>query len=170
MVVRTLTPDDETMLGDYFLGLSELTRIFFGPHPFDRETAAKLCREEDPTALRIVAVHDSSIVGYFILYLGLRGGTGKRLADLDESSVCTIAPSVADEWKGSGLAVQMMRFLMDTARRHGRTKMLLSGGVRARNGRGLAFYRKFGFEVAGEFETTIKNYDMMAEIPPEEKP
>jgi hypothetical protein len=59
VTVRTLRPEDAEELAGYFLGLSVGTRALYGPHPFDRETAAALCAAvrdgTRPDELRIVA-------------------------------------------------------------------------------------------------------------------
>lgn len=71
-LIRPLRSDDAPVLGQYFLSLSQETRDLFAPHPFNRETADKLCSEIDSTRdLRMVALIDSEgqkrIVAYFIV-------------------------------------------------------------------------------------------------------
>ena len=45
--IRPLEARDGAALSAFFLGLSEQTRSTYGPHPFDRETAERLCAAID---------------------------------------------------------------------------------------------------------------------------
>jgi len=165
IILRPLKSTDEQDLGDYFLSLSDKTKGFFGPHPFDRETAKKLCKEIDKTSiLRLVAISANKIVGYFILLPGMSQSSKKRYANLNEKEVCSIAPSIADEFQSKGLGTKMMMYTIDIARRMGKKKMILSGGVQTRNQRGVHFYKKFGFKIVREFQTELKNYDMVLDL------
>src|SRR5262245_5338165 len=66
--IRLLAHDDAERLGDYFDGLSADTRRRYGPHPFNRVTAAELCNQVNPLELpRFVILDQDRIVGYMIL-------------------------------------------------------------------------------------------------------
>ncbi len=54
---------------------------------------------------------------------------------------------VAHEWHGSGLAKSLMQEVVQHARTRGARTLWL--GVWERNGRAIAFYRKFGFREVG---------------------
>ena len=41
---------------------------------------------------------------------------------------------------------------------------MLLGGVQQRNGRAIAFYRKWGFRIVGDFETRAACHDMIATL------
>ena len=47
IALRPLVAGDARILGQYFVGLSPETRRRYAPHPFDRETAGRLCAEID---------------------------------------------------------------------------------------------------------------------------
>ena len=164
--LRPLRPDDVELLTEYFLSLSDYTKMLYGPHPFDRETAEKLCREEDPTVLRLVTLEQgtSRIGSYFILFLKLRPGDASRYTDLAPEGVCSLAPSVRDELQNTGLGSLVMKELVEVARSLGMRRMILCGGVQARNARGYHFYSKWGFSKVREFPTQIMNYDMIREL------
>jgi len=165
VVLRPLKPADERALGDYFLSLSEETKRFFGPHPFDCKTAKKLCKEiNEVSILRLIAVSVNKIVGYFILLPGMSQSSKKRYGNLNEKEVCSIAPSVTDKFQSKGLGTEMMLYTINIARRLERKKMILSGGVQARNLRAIHFYKKFGFKIVREFQTERKNYDMAFDL------
>ena len=50
-LVRLLRPDDAAALTRLFEGLSAITRGYYGPHPFDRATAERLCAESGDVVL-----------------------------------------------------------------------------------------------------------------------
>ena len=52
------------MTWEYFQALSEKTKNTFHPHPFDRETAEKIC-EGKLGGLRFIALEGNKIIGYF---------------------------------------------------------------------------------------------------------
>ena len=166
--LRLLKPADLEMLSEYFLSLSDYTKMLYGPHPFDRETAEKLCVEEDPTVLRLVTVERRDgrerICSYFILFLKLRPGDASRYPDLPPEGVCSLAPSVRDDLQNTGLGSLVMAELVELARSLGMRRMILCGGVQARNVRGYHFYQKWGFTKVREFPTQLINYDMIREL------
>lgn len=167
-LLRLLRPEDVELLTEYFCSLSEWTRSLYGPHPFDRQTAEKLCAEDDPLTLRLVTVHEPAgkprIASYFILFLKLRPGDAARYTELSVEDTASLAPSVRDDLQSSGLGSLIMPEVVDVARRSGMKRMVLCGGVQARNARGYHFYEKWGFRKVREFPTQIMNYDMVKEL------
>jgi GNAT superfamily N-acetyltransferase len=178
VILRPLAKSDEAALGDYFLGLSPQTRRVYAPHPFDRPTAESICTAlgtpEGRSWLRLVAVADRVIIGYFIVYLGLLDSDRERRYEhLDARTACTLAPSVADAWQNCGLGSQLMTYAKECARALGKQIMVLMGGVREENPRAVHFYSKSGFRRVGEFVCTatwegeskvINNFDMLVDL------
>lgn len=165
IVIRPLRISDQNALGNYFLTLSEQTKSLFCPHTFDRETAKKICNETNTDILRIVAIHTTRIVGYFILLVNLLSSVKERHEELNENETCTIAPSVIDDFQSRGLGTQMLLYSIDIARQLGKKKMVLYGGVLTNNHRALCFYKKFGFTYLGKFESKLgKSLDMALEL------
>jgi ribosomal protein S18 acetylase RimI-like enzyme len=169
VLFRPLAMDDTKLLGVYFINLSAETRDMFGPHPFDQKTADRLCEELDPReTLRMIGISEMEgrprVVGYFLLRFGIPEGTIQRYRgfgfDLDDAQDCLIAPSVADDYQDRGLGSLLFRETIEIARREGRRHVVLMGGVRSVNERGIYFYEKFGFVIAGEFESRGNNFDM----------
>ena len=70
-----------------------------------------------------------------------------RLTD-DDPSTCEFAITVAEDWRGSGLARQLLASLVRRARRDGYTRM--EGSVIANNSKMLALARKLGFKAHAE--------------------
>ncbi|MDA0836318.1 MAG: GNAT family N-acetyltransferase [Planctomycetota bacterium] len=173
VLFRPLAKDDARLLGEYFLNLSFATRDLFGPHAFNQETADRLCEELNPLeTLRMIGVSELEgqprFIGYFLLKFGIPVGTIERYQgfgiELDDAKDCLIAPSVADDYQNKGLGSVLFRELIDIARRGGRRYVVLMGGVRGVNERGIHFYQKFGFVTAGEFENRGNNFDMYLKL------
>lgn len=166
-VLRLLRPEDVELLAEYFLSLSDCTKVLYGPHPFDRETAEKLCAEREPDILRLVTVQEVAekqrFASYFILFLK-RPRDAARCNGAEAEGTVSLAPSVRDELQSSGLGSLVMPEVLSLARRLGMRWMVLSGGVQARNLRGIHFYEKWGFRKIGEFPSQIMNYDMVREL------
>ena len=173
LAFRPLKAGDAAMLTRYFLSLSPDTCGWFSPHAFTAEEAEKLCAEiESRQVIRLVAVTQDAeppeIVAYFILGFGLGEGDLKRYGGygmpLDQASVCTIAPSVSDAYQGRGLGRAAMAQALSLARRLERSRVVLQGGVQARNARAIHFYERFGFRKVGSFSTACENYDMTLDL------
>jgi GNAT superfamily N-acetyltransferase len=175
---RPLMPGDAEILGRYFLGLSEETRRLYGPHPFDRATADRLCAQIDYAhTIRMLATVgtgsqglEEQVIAYFILRLGVSESEKERYRQagivLDFQTDCSLAPSVADAYQDQGVGSLLIDHLFSTARRLGYERMVLVGGVRGTNDRAIHFYRKHGFDTIGTFEHPDEpvNYDMIVEL------
>jgi len=173
ITLRPLQPDDAIRLGDYFRSLSAETRARYGPHPFDQETANAICaRIATDDVLRITAIvaqdADTRIIGYFLLKRGVWEGDSKRYEALGiplaSATDCTLAPSVSDDYQNLGLGSILMGHVLQIARRIGRKRMVLWGGVQATNSRAVHFYTKAGFRKVGEFFNDKPNLDMILDL------
>ncbi len=174
VTVRPLMPGDVELLSDYFAGLSETTRRHYGPHPFDRETADKLCAcADDSQVVRFVAELDdgdgSVFIAYMILSQRISDDDRRRYGDsLDYGRSACLAPSVADTYQNQGLGTAMARHVLDCARRMGVYKVILMGGVVARNAQARRLYQKLGFREVRSFwihsKEPLLNYDMVLDL------
>jgi diamine N-acetyltransferase len=182
VLIRPLHPDDVDALTDFFLGLSEATRSCYGPHPFDRETAERLCAAADPEHPdRFVAVlhpegedgvEQNVIIGYMILTRNIGQGDIGRYAEhgleLRLDACASFAPVIADAYQEHGLGTQMARHVLTCARILGLTQVILMGGVLHRNPRAKHVYEKLGFREVGRFYTPNRedelNYNMILEL------
>jgi RimJ/RimL family protein N-acetyltransferase len=174
--VRPLEPTDLEPLTAYFLSLSEETRRRYGPHPFDRATAEKLCAStDDQRIVRFVAVLDDGgtspeIIGYMILSREIWPDDQKRYGNrLRQGECACFAPSIADAYQDQGIGTQMARHVLACAKEMGIRQLILMGGVQAANDRARHFYAKLGFREVGSFwlhlhGQDIFNYDMMLEL------
>jgi GNAT superfamily N-acetyltransferase len=176
LTVRPLGHGDADMLSTYFDGLSERTRSWFAPHKFTREVAEELCSDLlSQSTLRLVAVTASDepeIVAYFILQFGLREPEHDRFnvhgMPLDDAVACSLAPSVADAYQNAGLGSALLRHTIDVARRAGRTRMILFGGVGMMNPRAVHFYQKAGFRKVPPDAPGDEKFDMVLALDPPE--
>ncbi len=170
--VRLLAADDVERLGDYFVSLSEETRRRYGPHPFDRETAAKFCADLRPSETqRYVALNeDDEIIAYMILQMSVGEGEITRYAAqgiaLDVERDCLLAPSLADAYQNRGIGTPIARQVIASAREQGRRYLVLMGGVRAYNALGIRFYQKLEFQHIADFEhpAGVMNHDMKLDL------
>lgn len=175
VLFRPVLPSDATILGDYFLSLSDQTKQRYGPHGFDRETAEELITTMDHAqTLRMIATVPSGVaehvIAYIILILGIREEDAARYEllnlPLDADTDCTLAPSVADAHQSKGLGSMLLKHLQQVARQLGRKRMVLWGGTQATNARAIHYYHKHGFQTVGEFQEPPghNNYDMIMEL------
>lgn len=172
--VRPLQTSDVEPLGTLFLSLSPGTKRVYGPHPFDRPTAEKLCASIDlQKTIRFVAVlndgqPDAQIVGYMILSRETWPDDSKRLGDkLKGVAYASFAPVLADTFQSKGFGYQMAQHVMASARAWGLQKVALMGGVRSDNPRAQRLYVKLGFQRVGEFwagNPPLWNYDMILDL------
>ena len=173
--LRSLHADDPDLLGAYFASLSSRTRDFYGPHRFDSETADRLCRETrtDTEVVRfVVTVRDGEgarIIAYFIVGFRMQDSDTKRYVargtPLDDRTDAYLAPSVEDGYQDTGVGSAVMGHLVPWLRGLGRRRLMLLGGVQQRNERAIAFYRKWGFRIVGDFQTRAACHDMIAPLP-----
>ncbi len=175
VLFRPVLRGDATILGDYFLSLSDQTKRRYGPHRFDRETAEELVATTDPAhTLRMIATvpkgETEQVIAYFLLILGIREDDAARYEKLSiplrTDTDCTLAPSVADSYQSKGLGSVLMKHLKLVARRLGRSRMVLWGGTQATNDRAIHYYHKHGFHTVGEFQEPPgnNNYDMIMDL------
>jgi ribosomal protein S18 acetylase RimI-like enzyme len=111
-------------------------RRLFSPHPFDRESAGRICDYAGPDVYCLMIL-DGEVVGY-----GLLRGWDEGYA-IPSLGIC-IAPSR----RGGGLGRLMMDFLHTEARRRRCEKVRLK--VRKDNERAHALYRAMGYKFVSE--------------------
>lgn len=130
--IRKLRKTDFEKLYEFFLSLSERTKYFFHPHPFDRKTAEKLCKEKDKNTERFIAIIDEKIVGYGFLW--------NLNTDFPSLGIC-----IRDGFQGKGIGKRLMEYLINFAKRKNKKGLCLT--VYRDNERAFNLYKKFGFEI-----------------------
>ena len=166
---RPIHAEDESALLTYLQHLSSESRSRFGPHPFDAPTVRSICQRQHNDWLTFVAVDPrGQIAAYVVVKIGYLGFEEARYRGyglkLDHQRDYTLAPSVADEWQSKGLGDRILRYVVARLRERGADKIVLWGGVQARNCRARRFYQKHGFRYLGDFEHHGVNHDMVLQL------
>ncbi|MBW3624379.1 MAG: GNAT family N-acetyltransferase [Armatimonadetes bacterium] len=159
LLFRPLRPDDAEPLREFLSSLSEQTRRFWSQDGYDLAAARELCKAIGRyDKLRLVAVPQSPPAKILALYefsFGIPESCHVRFRSygipLDEVTDCRFGPCVRDELQGGGLASALMVPTFDIARRFGKTRVFLWGGVLADNHRAIRFYLRHGFTEVGRF-------------------
>ncbi len=170
--IRLLKQPDEELLFAYFENLSVKTKSRFGPHPFDKNTVHLMCRFLSTDILRYIALEPAAnkIIAYMLIRKGMLESDKKRFREnnlfIDEATACSFAPSVADDWQGSGLGNKMFGLIEnDLIEKTIYKTIVLWGGVQASNQNTVRFYLKNGFVRKGNFmHNNMDNLDMLKEL------
>lgn len=156
LLFRPLGLGDETRLADFLRSLSPETRRFcvypgYGPGAA-REMCAAIARYDK---LRMVAAAGAGIVALFEFSFGITDRDRERYVDygveLDERSDCRFGACVADAHQIRGLGSALLPLIMEIARRFGKQRVILWGGVLAENHRAIRYYEKHLFRMLGRF-------------------
>ena len=163
-LLRKLAEDDSLALTGFFRGLSLLTRSRFGPHPLSAEFAQQLCDNlSTDSATRFVVDLDGKIIGYFILESQMSEHEAARYLQRDitlqSEADLLFAPCIADNYQNNGLASKVMQALINYYKERA-TSFVLMGGTQETNHRARNFYKKFGFQEFGGYQTDVYNIDM----------
>ncbi len=160
IILRPLIPSDVEMLARFLAGLSAESRRLSTFSGYDRATALEMCHaiaRFDKLRLAVVALGEGeeSIVGLMEFSFDLTGGDILRYAKtdypLDPATDCRFGPTLADGWQNRGLGSRLLPAIWEIARRFGRSRVILWGGVLADNRRAIRFYEKNGFRHVGRF-------------------
>lgn len=136
VVLREVNCGDIDRMVEYFESLGEQSRGFFHPHPFDREHAEDICRDDNPGAYRVVAEYDGRIVGY------------AWFNPWKHSPYCTVGIGVSDDFQGKRLGGALMDALEAEARARKLPGLRLT--VYKTNERGVRLYASRGYQIVGE--------------------
>jgi GNAT superfamily N-acetyltransferase len=171
-LLRPLGAGDADLLAEYFANLSDRTRSWYAPHEFTRAVADAFCKDLlSANTLRLIAVTGDAppeIAAYFIVQLGLRPPEHERFEahgmPLTDADACSLAPSVADAFQNAGLGGAVLRHAITVARRMGRSRMILFGGVGLTNPRAVHFYQKHGFRRVPADAPDDRKFDMVLDM------
>ncbi|GAB4029365.1 GNAT family N-acetyltransferase [Spirosoma gilvum] len=168
VIIRLLDSSDAPKLTAYFKGLSDQTQSYFAPHSFVAETVQHICMNLNPAEIvRFVATSaddHQTIIAYVLLLSGATPSDAARFQTLgmpiSAETDYSIAPSIADAYQSRGLGNHLMKKALAIARAMKKQRIILWGGVQARNDRAHRYYQKHGFVEVGQFENDVLNYDM----------
>lgn len=166
MDCRPIRPDDLSELIRYFGYLSETTRSFFGPHPFDEWTLQAICHGSYEGCMAFVVVEDHAIIGYAVTKRGYSEGEWYRFPSyaiaMDAERHFLFAPSISDAHQSKGIGGVLLNAVEKYLQSFGATHLVLWGGVQTRNQRAVRYYEKHGFLKVGQFHHEgLDNWDMV---------
>jgi diamine N-acetyltransferase len=171
--LRPLKPDDVDKLAILLAGLSPETRRFKYFPTYDKATAKTLCEGIDRfDKLLLVAELSSSqeLIGVFEFSFDISDDDMQRFQrygiSLDARSDCRIDLALADAYQSKGVGSIVFPMLVDIAKRFGKNRIVLWGGVFSDNPRAIKFYEKHGFRRAGTFADYYgrQSLDMILEV------
>lgn len=166
-VLAPLRTSDEAALASFFNGLSNWTKRFYSvadPLNEARDRCAAIAKYDKLCLLlreggRVVALVEFSFdlvatdIERFVRYgVALHPGRDGRWG------LC-----VSDEWQGRGVGQALAAPSFDLARRFGRDRVILWGGVQVANVAAIRYYGKVGFTEIGQFTNGagIDSIDML---------
>jgi RimJ/RimL family protein N-acetyltransferase len=158
VVMRPLQHDDVDLLAAFLAGLSPQTRRFSTFPSYDKTMAQALCdaiNRYDKLRFVVEALAPGQIVGLLEFSFDIPNGDRQRYAqhgiELDATVDCRWGPTLADDYQNVGLGSKLFAFVANVARRFGKKRIILWGGVLADNRRAIRFYEKQGFQPVGIF-------------------
>ena len=171
--LRPLKADDVDKLAILLAGFSPETRRFKFFPTYDVATAKVLCEGIDrfDKLLLVLELSPSQrIIGVFEFSFDISDDDMQRFQrhgiSLDVTRDCRIGLALADEYQDKGIGSMIFPMLVDIAKRFGKERIILWGGVFSDNPRAIRFYEKHGFRRVGTFADYYgrQSLDLMLEI------
>ncbi|WNI20589.1 GNAT family N-acetyltransferase [Streptomyces sp. ITFR-16] len=169
---RPLVPGDAEPLAAFLAALSPESRRFSTHGGHDLAAAVELCdaiARYDKLRLVLEEVPSGRITGLLELSLDLHPSdidryrrSGIPLTATD----CRFGATLADDHQGKGVGTQVFPLVADVARRFGRRRIILWGGVLTDNPRAIRYYEKNGFRPVGAFTGAdgTRSLDMILDL------
>ncbi|MER5374227.1 GNAT family N-acetyltransferase [Streptomyces sp. NPDC002553] len=173
VVFRPLTHADAEGLAEFLRELSPESRRFSTFGGYDLAFARELCdaiARYDKLRLVLEEAESGRIVGLLELALDLHPSDIARYREAGivlTAADCRFGPTLADDHQDRGVGTLVFPLVADVARRFGRTRIVLWGGVLADNARAVRFYEKQGFRTVGAFTEAdgTRALDMILDLP-----
>jgi GNAT superfamily N-acetyltransferase len=156
-IVRPLLPTDVNELTFFLQQLSPETRRLSTFNSYDLAMAQELCDAINRyDKLRFVLENqEKKIVGLLEFSFDIPGSDAERFKNygitLSSAADCRFGPTLADDYQDKGVGSQVLPFIFEIAKKFGRSRMILFGGVLNDNPRAIRYYEKNGFTKAGDF-------------------
>ena len=167
-IIRLLRANDELLLKEYFSSISKKMKKWYSPHLFNNRTAEEICRKKNNRIKRVIVITNKKIIGYCVLFFGMREWEIYRYnKKFKEDEICTIAPSILDDFQSLGLGTEMMKYIIEVSKYYNKKVIVLWGGVVLKNHQAINFYKKNKFKINKKWLHPIKkvmSYDMYLEI------
>lgn len=172
-LIRPLVRVDAPKLAVFLSELSLETRYFSTFSGYDTKAAQELCdaiARYDKLRFVVEAPLSQQIIGLLEFSFSIPESDVTRYATynmpLDPASDCRFGPTFADLYQNRGIGTAVFPFVVEVARKFGRNRILLWGGVVSDNFRAIRYYEKNGFHLAGAFtpEGGVEAMDMFLDI------
>ncbi len=159
VILRPLKHGDAKLLAEFFESLSAQTREFYTLDNYDLSAAKKLCdaiNKYDKLRFVVVNKFTDRLIALFEYSFDIPDGDKKRFLkyniQLDSKTDCRMGPCVSDSYQNRGIGSVLFPYLIDIARQFGQKRLILWGGVFAKNKKAINFYIKNGFKKFGSFK------------------
>lgn len=164
-MIRPLISGDHLQLLAYLQELDADAQRFFSPHGNSPEALASFYLDPKNRGWCYVSPETGRIGAYAVLRCGGLEHDTVRMVGYgfkpDERIDASFAPSVATDFRGTGVAAQLWARVLEDAISLGSTRIFLWGGVKAENHRAINFYVRCGFLTVGRFIHEGDNIDMV---------
>lgn len=166
-VLSPLRPLDEAALASFFNSLSSRTRQFYSVTEPRSEARARCAAIAQYDKLCLLLRERGLVLALAEFSFDLVPTDIDRFTrygvTLQPGRDCRWGLCVSDEWQGRGVGTALAAPSFDLARRFGRDRVILWGGVQAANAGALRYYRKVGFTEIGRFtgDAGIDSIDML---------
>lgn len=144
-VIRPLRRDDAAALAAFYARVPREDFRFYCPHRLDEEHARSNAADADSPLQVVLVLEVDSRIGGYAWYRWAR----------PESSVSMFGICVDRDYQNAGAGRLLIQRLLDIARHVGPPVMELT--VQEANPRGVALYRKMGFEIIAR-QMRAENY------------
>ena len=136
LTIRFLADADVPKIPPFFEGLSEASRSFYHPYPFDQDAVTKIAAElHNPSCVHMGAFSDEKLVGH----VWYRGGGGDGYPGL--------GVAVVDAFHNKGIGQRLMGQIEGIARERGEQGLALT--CYRENYRAIRVYAKQGYRLVG---------------------
>ncbi|WP_067797519.1 GNAT family N-acetyltransferase [Actinomadura formosensis] len=173
VLFRPLAHADAAHLARFLEALSPESRRLSTFDGYDFAAARELCAaiaRYDKLRLVLEEVRSGRIVGLLEFSLDLTSADIARYREagvrLAETTDCRFGPTLADDYQDRGVGTLIFPLVTEVARRLGRTRIILWGGVLGDNPRAIRYYEKNGFQPVGSFigEDGLRSLDMILDL------
>ena len=136
LAIRFLTDADIPKIFAFFEGLSEASRFFYHPYPFDQDAVAKIAEElHNPSCVHIGAFSDEKLVGH-VWYV-----------DREGDGYPGLGIGIVDAFHNRGIGQKLMEQIEGIARERGKQGLALT--CYRENYRAIRVYAKQGYRLIG---------------------
>jgi len=159
VILRPLKYKDLNNLTIFLKNLSSKTRKFYNFPTFDLKMAKELCNainKYDKLRFILKTKFSKKIIALFEFSFDMPETDKKRFLKYDiklnSKNYCRFAPCIADSYQNKKVGSLVFPYIIKIAHKFNRKKIILWGGVLAKNDRAIKFYKNNKFKELGKFK------------------